>query len=223
MGDNKTSSPAADYDAHISGVNPHYAQFHADTIGVVRAVNPSPDRWLDTGCGTGTLAVKALAVFPGTAFTLADPAEAMLQFAKSKLAGRPAEFVQKGTQALDFPDRSFDVITAIQAHHYFDTGTRRAATANCFRMLKPGGVYVTFENVRPFTQAGLRVGMERWRLYQADAGRAPEEIERHLARFDAEYFPITVEQHLRLLRETGFQTSELLFAGLMQAGFYAIK
>jgi tRNA (cmo5U34)-methyltransferase len=223
MSDNKTSSPAAYYDAHISFVNPHYAQFHDDTIEVVRAACPSPASWLDTGCGTGTLVAKALDAFPGTVFTLADPSTAMLEIAKAKLDGKNVEFVPKGTQELDFPDRSFDVITAIQAHHYFDAETRRDATANCYRMLKPGCLYVTFENIRPLTRAGLKIGMERWRRFQADAGRAPDEIEKHLARFDAEYFPITVEQHLRLLRDTGFQASEVLFAGLMQAGFYAIK
>lgn len=223
MGDNKTSTPAAAYDGHVSSVNPNYGRFHEDTIDLVLSVNPTPAKWLDTGCGTGTLVLLAAGRFPGTAFTLADPSRAMLDIAAAKLAGKQMEFALKGTQELCYGNDTFDVITAIQSHHYLDEATRQAATENCFRMLKPGGVYVTFENIRPFTDVGIKIGLDRWGRYQAGAGRSPAEIAGHLIRFDTEYFPITVRQHLKLLGEAGFQVAELLFYGLMQAGFYAIK
>lgn len=222
MGDNKTSSPAADYDAHVSGVNPNYHAFHDETLDLVKSVRPAPLKWLDAGGGTGTLVEKA-AAFPGAAFTLADPSEAMLEIAKRKLSGMRVEFLPKGTQELELSDGSFDVITAIQSHHYFREAQRKAATENCFRMLKDGGVYVTFENIRPFTEAGVHIGLDRWRRFQLGRGRSGEEVEKHMSRFGAEYFPITVEQHLELLRGSGFATVEMLFMGLMQAGFYAIK
>jgi tRNA (cmo5U34)-methyltransferase len=47
--------------------------------------------------------------------------------------------------------------------------------------------------------------------------------EKHAARFNSEYFPVTVQEHLTLLRETGFKTAELFWKSHMQAGFYAIK
>jgi tRNA (cmo5U34)-methyltransferase len=48
-------------------------------------------------------------------------------------------------------------------------------------------------------------------------------VEQHLARFDTEYLPITVSEHLQLLRNCGFRTGQLLWYSHMQAGFYAIK
>jgi tRNA (cmo5U34)-methyltransferase len=223
MGDNKTSSPAAQYDAHIFGVNPNYHLFHEDTLDLVKTVNLAPVRWLDTGCGTGTLVARAAGLFPETAFTLADPSRAMLDIAVGKLAGIRAEFLLKGTLELDVPGSSFDVITAIQSHHYFNKDERIAATQNCFRMLRVGGVYVTFENIRPFSETGVRIGLQRWSSYQLGCGRSPDEVEKHMSRFGVEYFPITVQQHLDLLRGTGFTVAEILFMGMMQAGFYAIK
>jgi tRNA (cmo5U34)-methyltransferase len=38
-----------------------------------------------------------------------------------------------------------------------------------------------------------------------------------------EYFPITIEEHLSLLREIGFEVIELLWFSYMQAGFYCQK
>jgi tRNA (cmo5U34)-methyltransferase len=38
-----------------------------------------------------------------------------------------------------------------------------------------------------------------------------------------EYFPITVEEHLDLLRNCGFGAVEMFWYSYMQAGFYCIK
>ena len=47
--------------------------------------------------------------------------------------------------------------------------------------------------------------------------------EEHAKRFNNEYFPISVEEHLNLLKETGFKNVNLFWLSHMQAGFYAIK
>lgn len=225
MSDNSTSHMAAVYDAKIDFTIPYYSLFHKETISVVRTYNPAPEAWLDTGCGTGTLTVAALPVFPGTKFTMADPSPEMLAIAREKLSSSKGEgaFLQKGSQELDFPDESFDVITAIQSHHYFDRPTREKATANCCRMLKPGGIYVAFENIRPTTEAGTKLGLARWKEFQMGGGKSAPEAEAHVGRFDHEFFPITIEQHMDLLRKSGFSAVELLWASYMQAGFFAIK
>ncbi len=223
MNDNKISIIASEYDGHVAAVNPHYARYHSEALDVVKSAVPFPARWLDTGCGTGAMVLAAIQHYPNIEYTIADPSAAMMELALKKLAGLRVQSVLAVTQELDLPGNAFDVITAIQSHHYLDEATRRAATENCFRMLKPGGVYITYENVRPFTEEGLRIGMDRWRRYQLEAGRTAQEVEKNLSRYDAEYFPITICQHLELLRCCGFTASEVLFRGMMQAGFYAIK
>ena len=120
-------------------------------------------------------------------------------------------------------DEQPDVITAIQCHHYLSREGRAKATGVCYNLLKEGGVYVTFENIRPLTEEGIIIGKRYWGNFQLTYGRTEEEIKEHLERFDTEYFPITVEEHLKLLRETGFRTVELFWYSYMQAGFYCIK
>lgn len=224
MRDNKTSQPAREYDGNIQQTMPFYDFFHNNTLSLVRVVNPEPCTWLDTGGGTGTLIQKASRQFPDTAFTLADPSPVMIEIAKEKLANPiNCSYLTSGTEELMFPAESFDVITAILAHHYFDSGTREQATINCFRMLKEGGVYITFETVLPYTEKGRQIGLNWWREAQLRQGKEEAAVEKYINRFGVEFFPISMADHLELLRETGFSTAEVLWVSGMQAGFYAIK
>lgn len=90
-------------------------------------------------------------------------------------------------------------------------------------MLKPGGVYINVESIRPLTEKGLQVGLERWRQAQITAGKPLESVTKHISRYGIEFLPMPVSYHLDLLREAGFTTVELFWASYLQAGFYAVK
>lgn len=225
MSDNTTPHMADEYDDKVRSTIPCFDNFHREALDLIGHVKPCPATWLDTGGGTGILLAQALSLFPTTRFILADPAPPMLARAARNLGHNDQLEIAEptGTAELEYPSDSFDVITAIQSHHYMDREARKMATANCFRMLETGGVYVTFENIRPFTALGLKIGLSRWVDFQISCGKSRADAEKHGARFDNEYFPITIQEHLILLRETGFSVVEILWASYMQAGFYAIK
>jgi tRNA (cmo5U34)-methyltransferase len=226
----KNSTPylPEDYDARISGVLPYYSCFHQETINFVKSLPSSPRIWLDTGCGTGSLVNKAIKEFPDTKFLLLDPSEGMLNQARKKLLSCSPDRLEflKASPTQEFSqelEEQPDIITSIQCHHYLPREGRAKATGMCYDLLKEGGVYITFENIRPLTKEGIIVGKRYWRNFQLSHGRTEKEIKEHLERFDKEYFSITVEEHLKLLRETGFRTVELFWYSYMQAGFYCIK
>lgn len=225
---NATPHLPEDYDARICSVLPYYLSFHQETINLVKSFPFSPKVWLDTGCGTGSLVSKAIEEFPDTKFLLLDPSEGMLDQATKKLSSYSAgklEFL-KASPTQDFSqelEEKPDIITAIQCHHYLDREGRARAIAMCYNLLKEGGVYITFENIRPLTEEGTEIGKRYWSRFQLTHGRTEEEVKEHLKRFDTEYFPITIEEHLKLLRETGFRAVELFWYSYMQAGFYCIK
>ena len=225
--DNVTPHLAADYDSQVRVTVPYYDAFHSEAINLVKATGKEPKIWLDTGCGTGTFTEKALVAFPNAHFVLADPSEKMLLLAKKKLAYTSSDRVEflkpAATQDLREDGRKFDVITAIQSHHYLSKVDRAKATEVCFELIQPGGLYLTFENVRPFTAKGIEIGKEYWKRFQLEKGRDAATVENHLCRFGTEYFPITIMDHLSLLRKTGFSTVEILWYSYMQAGLYAIK
>ncbi|MEZ5334246.1 MAG: class I SAM-dependent methyltransferase [Methanolobus sp.] len=226
--ENKTPHLPEDYDAKISAVLPCYNSFHEESINLIKSLPDTPKIWMDTGCGTGTFISKAIEHFPDTNFLMLDPSEGMLKQAREKLSSRSCDRLEiLGASATqDFTQELMeqpDVITAIQCHHYLDMENRKRAVQKCHELLKEGGIFITFENISPFTEEGISIGKRYWGDFQSRRGRTDDEIKIHLERFGTEYFPITVEEHLKLLRETGFRTVELFWYSYMQAGFYCIK
>ncbi|MEN6329757.1 MAG: class I SAM-dependent methyltransferase [Methanobacteriaceae archaeon] len=226
--DNSTSHLASDFDVQVADTLPYYQSFHEETVNLIKAMDIQPQTWLDTGCGTGTLVNRAIKEFPETKFILCDPSVEMLHQAQQKLKSYPfGDFLfLKPLPTQDFPPElcaSPDVITAIQSHHYLSFDKRKMATQACYQLLKEGGVYITFENVRPSTDEGIEIGKRYWKNFQLRGKRDSQAVDVHLARFDREFFPITVEEHLDLLREIGFRVVELFWYSYMQAGFYGIK
>jgi tRNA (cmo5U34)-methyltransferase len=225
--DNATPFPAARYDAHIEQTIPYYASFHQETFHLVSTLNAAPAVWLDTGCGTGNLVEKALPLFPRTRFLMADPSAAMLDQARAKLSAvgpdRVTFLKAGGSERLAFGPSRCDVITAIQCHHYLDREGRRAAVEACYRLLAEGGLFICFENIRPASARAVEIGKQYWKAYQVRKGKPLDEAAAHIERFDREYFPLTVTEHLEILRETGFATADLFWYSYMQAGFFAIR
>ena len=79
------------------------------------------------------------------------------------------------------------------------------------------------QNIRPGTPRGIEIGLDRSLRFQRESGRSAEAVEEHRARFGRNFFPITVSEHLDLLRTAGFSVAEAFWLSYMQAGFYGIK
>jgi tRNA (cmo5U34)-methyltransferase len=223
--DNSTPHAASRYDTQIRDTIPYYDNFHAETIRFIKAMGMSPKLWLDTGCGTGSLVEQAFGILKETTFILADPSPEMIHEAKMKLqnkGGRIRFLDPVSTENLTLTLK-VDVITAIQSHHYLSRTRREKATRTCHSLLKNKGLYITFENIRPFSKKGIDNAKKYWSDYQLSKGKNAEAVKNHMKRFDSEYFPITAEEHLELLQTCGFQTVELFWYTYMQAGFYSIK
>lgn len=228
MSDNTTPHKAVEYDDNIKKTIPFYEYFHTETINLVYNYNNKCGKWLDIGCGTGTLVERAYDTFSNTKFILSDSSENMLEQAKNKFKNNSMEridFVPKcGSQEInEYLNEKVDVITAIQVHHYLSKEEREIATKNCYDLLNKGGIYISFENIRPLSESGISIGLNRWGSFQEAMGKDKESVEKHKARFNKSYFPITIFEHLELLKNTGFNTYEVFWMSQMQCGFYAIK
>jgi tRNA (cmo5U34)-methyltransferase len=227
--DNLTAHKASEYDAKVRHTIPFYDIIQREVLRLVQAVKPNAACWVDTGCGTGFLVELALAVFPQTRFVLADPSEAMLTQARRRFERTGAARVQilGATDSAGLTthlERGVaEVVTAVQCHHYLQAEGRRQAVQACFELLAPGGLFVAFENVAPRTPDATRIGLDRWKSFLLAEGRTEAEADNHLARYGTGFSPITVQEHLQLLTQTGFRVVELLWFSQMQAGFYGIR
>ncbi len=226
--DNSPSHKSELYDLQITDTIPYYESFHDETLKMVKTILKEPKLWLDTGCGTGTLVKKAIKNFNDTNFILSDPSVEMLNLARLKLSNETQEKIKflEPVETCDISlsgDYKPDVITAIQAHHYMSREERFKTTELCYSLLNDDGIYITFENIRPATEEGVEIGKQYVKNFQISRGRDKETVKNHLKRFDVEYFPIKVDEHLSLLKKTGFKVVEMFWMSYMQAGFYCIK
>jgi len=91
---------------------------------------------LDLGTGTGVLPRNMYSY--GANWTGTDIAYEQIEQAKklSEQAGMRIAFLNVAAEEIDFPDKTFDVITACQCFWYFD---HKRVLPNLARMLKPGG------------------------------------------------------------------------------------
>lgn len=106
----------------------------------VRGLLPPDARTLlDVACGTG-LVTRRLAG-AGLRVTGVDSAHNMTRWASGRL---PGAIVRGDSRRLPFPDASFDAVCTVWLLHLL-SGAEEAAevVAECARVLRPGGVFVT--------------------------------------------------------------------------------
>lgn len=103
----------------------------------------SPSTIADVGAGTGKLTAAIAEAVPGANLVAIDPDAAMLASLAQRL---PKVRALTGTgEALPLPDQSLDAITFGQAWHWVD---EPAASRECARALRPGGLLGLIWNVR---------------------------------------------------------------------------
>ena len=220
--DNTTPMPAAEYDENINRTIPYYNEFYVQTFDVVTQCGYSQLDWLDLGCGTGTLEEKAFREFPSARFTAVDPSEKMLEQARIKLAGHDVHYINKKSQEISFLE-CFNVVTAIQSHHYMKEEERREAVKRVYDALRDGGIFICFENVVPESETVKKQELLRWGRYQQRHGKTEAEALAHNARCGTSYFPLTVREHIDLLKSTGFTDVHVFWYSYMQMGVYAFR
>ncbi|MDE6036247.1 MAG: methyltransferase domain-containing protein [Ruminococcus sp.] len=224
--DNKSAFNVSQYDDNVRKVIPFYDEIYNQIFDVIRTYYAQNEEKsysvLDTGCGSGSFAVRAYEELKISEMVLCDPSEKMLSDAQDKLRDRNCIYRCIGSENLDYTEK-FDIVVAIQSHHYFSREMRERAVMNCFRALKSGGIFIYTENTAPFSETGKNIILQRVENFGINAGRNQEEVKSHSARYNVEYFPLNIAEHLGLLRKTGFETAEIFWHSYMQSGFYAIK
>lgn len=221
MNDNPTAFYTAEYDKKIKMTLPCYEEFYKQAADTVRHYCGDNPAWLDVGCGTGKMAQEALRAVKPERFVFCDACAGMIEICRGRFCAPYFAFTVSAVQELEY-EKEFDVVTAIQVHHYLQKDERAAAIKKCWRALKPGGIFISYENFAPQGRVIEKLYRDRWQAWQLDQGGTQTDCQRHRERYGKEYFPVSLQEQLQLLKAAGFKEAEILWVSYMQAGFVAI-
>ncbi len=223
MSNRKAAFSAESYARDILNTIPYYDEVYNQIADVVSIVFLNkPVSWLDIGCGNGKMAKVALEQCNVEKMICTDRSSAMLEVARQKISSSYVEFLKLPMEGIDY-DSQFDVITSILVNHYLAYEERMIAVRKCYNALKKEGIYITFENFAPRDETTKKLYLKRWEKYQYSKGKSIKECEEHLSRYGTEYFPITIQEQIKILKECGFRSIEIFWCSYMQVGILARK
>ena len=127
---------------------------------LIQQANLQPDdRTLDLGCGTGTLTLMLKSQHPAARVAAIDADPQILTIARDKAAraGLEIDFHQVMSEALPFPDASFDHVFSSLLFHHLARDQKLGTLAQVLRILRPGGRLHIADFGRPQNTL-LRVG-----------------------------------------------------------------
>lgn len=104
-------------------------------------------RILEIGCGIGQFACELKRVHPNAEVTATDISGPMIRYGHMRAVEQNMDvhFAQMPSEALDFPDRHFDLVVSHILFHEIPLEVIDRTLAEVKRVLRPGGTYVMWD------------------------------------------------------------------------------
>jgi SAM-dependent methyltransferase len=189
-------------------------------IGLVPFERSHPARILDLGSGHGVVAAALLDEFPNSSAVGLDISEPMMAIGRERMARYGPRF---GYHVGDFADGDipsdlagpFEVVVSSRAIHHLPADNKRRLYRGVYRLLTPGGCFFNLDVVGPSDEY-LR---ERYREAGEFVNGPPSQSTLPRANRTSAHghFPESVENHLRLLSEAGFDPVDCFWKHLGNA------
>jgi tRNA (cmo5U34)-methyltransferase len=200
----------------------------------------APRRMVELCCGGGDLLRLLLERLPQTRALALDGSPTMLANTKETCA---AHGDRLELQAFDLAARDWRklqpapaAICSSLAVHHLDGESKRQLFKDLCTALRPGGIFVLADLIRPDSDAGWRIAAEGWDRAVAERSKqiyGDDRAERKFAELRWNYFwwpddntidhPSSVVEHIGWLAEAGFTAIELHWLQAGHAIFSARK
>ncbi|MCP4004296.1 MAG: class I SAM-dependent methyltransferase [bacterium] len=188
-------------------------------------------RALDLGTGTGVFSKRFLEAYPDSEVVAIDGAASMMELAKARLGalGQRVEWVLSDFQSMPatlLKPNTFDVAFSSYALHHLDALEKRAVLNSIVQSIKPGGWFLNADIVVAAAPA-VEQRIQEIRINSV-TDRAPAKDERfsstdatrqYLGELEAQEQdqPQTLDEDLRILRESGLSNSEVFWREYREA------
>ncbi|MEA5515208.1 class I SAM-dependent methyltransferase [Nodularia sp. UHCC 0506] len=132
-------------------------------LKVFDSVTPRQMRVLDVACGTGRTLKMIRATLPQASLYGMDLSPAYLRKANQQLSEIPGELpqlLQANAEELPYLNDYFHAVTSVFLFHELPAKVRQTVIEQCFRVTKPGGVFVICDSIQLSDSPELAVTME---------------------------------------------------------------
>jgi len=203
---------AEQYDGIIKNLIPYYGQMVEAAVNTISREREAEIEVMDLGCGTGTMAKAVLDSYPKAKIACVDISENMLRLAAYRLhdAINP-EFINSDFYDLNFT-RTYDVIiSSLALHHIVTTEDKVLFYKKIFGALNNGGVFVNADVVLASTDAIQERFMEKWKEFMRSNVPETEVLNKWIPTYYDEDRPISLLEHIDILREIGFNSIDVIW------------
>jgi ubiquinone/menaquinone biosynthesis C-methylase UbiE len=117
----------------------------------IDSVAPRQARILDVACGTGRTLKLIRAALPQASLFGTDLSPAYLRKANELLSQIPGELpqlLQANAEELPYVDDYFHAVTSVFLFHELPATVRQTVIEQCFRVTKPGGVFIICDSIQ---------------------------------------------------------------------------
>ena len=191
------------------------------------AATPSISRCLDIGCGAGNNTIKLLREYSGEFdCDLCDLSEPMLQRAEERISLETTRSIRTfhgDIRNLPLPEEGYDVIFAAAVlHHLREDDDWVSTFSKIYSLLRPGGSFWITDLVTQESESVHGLMWQRYGDYLIQLGGVDYQKE-VFEYINLEDSPRSVTFQLELMKQVGFETTEILHKNSCFAAFGAIK
>lgn len=207
---------------------PDFEFAHHVLLETVGLTLPPNARILELGAGSGRISQLLLDRFPDCHVTLTDISGNMLSGAHERLAAYDGRFETITGDFFDpaftFEPQAFDCAVSVFAIcHSRDIANVADLYQRVSDSLKPAGCFVSHDHVLGATPQLTAQNAATWYDFMIAQGMSIADADYAILSTYQEDFPLTLPQHLTLLREAGFTTVDVPYKHGLFGMIYGAK
>jgi ubiquinone/menaquinone biosynthesis C-methylase UbiE len=134
-------------------------------LGAAGASTTSQTRILDVACGTGRTLKMVRGTFPNASLFGTDLSPSYLRKANHLLTqqtGALPQLAQANAEDLPYRDDYFDAVTCVFLFHELPAPVRQRVIDQCFRVVKPGSVFIICDSIQRIDSPEFETLMENF-------------------------------------------------------------
>lgn len=125
-------------------------------------------KFLDLGCGDGSIMEEISLYFPNCDFYLLDGSEKMLSQAKERITNERFHYINLDFEKYiksDDNDKYYDFVFSSMALHHLSGSEKKIMYEKIYRELRFTGLFLNFDTVKPSTNLSEKFQFEMWKDY----------------------------------------------------------